>query len=174
MSRRVGLAFMQLMQQVIDGFEFARRNHRIAGRVAVAELGRVAEYLADTSGLLDFELVGDIVEDDRAHLELRLVIGGELQLICQRCLGAVSFELRLDKRLRLIAQGASWPDEDVEIEDFDVIEASTEMVVGSLIEDEVLLALPISPRHEVCGTPRMKDTQQETSPFAVLRTLKLD
>lgn len=166
--------FMQRMQQVIDGFEFARRNHRIAGRLAVAELDRVAEFLVDTVGDLDCELTGGRAEDDERRLELRLVVSGELQLVCQRCLQAVQFELRLDKRLRLIAAGASWPDEDVENEDIDVIEASNEMAVGSLIEDEVLLALPISPRHDVCGTPRMKDTQQETSPFAVLRKLKLD
>ena len=73
-----------------------------------------------------------------------------------------------------MSSGTEWPEGELEEDAFDAIEASQEMVVGSLIEDEVLLALPISPRHDVCGTPRMKDLQQETSPFAVLRNLKID
>ena len=43
-----------------------------------------------------------------------------------------------------------------------------------LIEDEVLLALPISPRHETCSTPQQMGTKQDASPFAVLRNLKID
>lgn len=165
---------MQLMQLVIDGPEFARRNSRTEGRVAVAELARVADYLVSNSGELNCELSGGRADGDNGQVELRLVIRGELQLVCQRCLEAVDFSLRLDKRLRLVMASSDWPEEDVENEDFDAIEASREMAVGSLIEDEVLLALPISPRHDVCGTPRMKDTQQEASPFAMLRKLKID
>ena len=70
--------------------------------------------------------------------------------------------------------GREWPEEELEDDSFDAIEASNEMQVGSLIEDEVLLALPLSPRHDVCGLPRMKDDRQDASPFAVLRNLKTD
>ncbi len=165
---------MQLMQMVIDGPEFARRGNRTGGKVAVAGLLRVAEYLASGDGALDCAVQGGRSEDGSGHFELRLTLSGELQLRCQRCLEAMCFPLRLEKRLRLVMPGAEWPEEDVENEGFDAIPASREMVVGLLIEDEVLLALPIAPRHEVCGTPVMKDMQQDASPFAVLRKLKVD
>ena len=166
---------MQLMQMVIDGPEFARRDNRASGSVVVADLSRVAEYLADTDGMLDCTVQGTCSDEGgRRHLELRLMIVGELQLRCQRCLEAMRFPLRLDKRLRLVAPGAEWPEENVEDEGFDAVEASAEMAVGSLIEDEILLALPISPRHEICGTPRKEESKQDASPFAVLRKLKID
>lgn len=165
---------MQLMRMVIDGPEFARRGNRVSGCVAVADLSRVAEHLADQGGMLDCELQGGRSEDGSGHFELWLSVSGELQLCCQRCLQAMRFPLRLQRRFRLVASGAEWPEEDVENEDFDAIEASREMAVGQLIEDEVLLALPLSPRHDVCGTPRIKDANQDASPFAVLRKLKTD
>lgn len=165
---------MQLMQMVIDGPEFARRGNQVKGRVIVADLLRVSEYLASSDGELDCELQGGRSEDGSGHFELHLSVSGELQLRCQRCLEAMRFPLRLDRRLRLVMPGAEWPEEVVEDEGFDAVEASGEMVVGSLIEDEILLALPISPRHEICGTPRQKESKQDASPFAVLRKLKID
>jgi uncharacterized protein len=165
---------MQLMQMVIDGLEFARHGNRANGSVAVKELRRVAEYLVSGEGELNCKLAGGRSEDDSGHFELRLTIRGELQLRCQRCLEALRFPLHLDKRLRLVSPATEWPEGNVEDEDFDAVEASREMVVGLLIEDEVLLALPISPRHENCNTPQLKDMKQDASPFAVLRQLKID
>jgi uncharacterized protein len=165
---------MQLMQMVIDGLDFARRGNRVCGQVAVAELSRVAGYLANTDGALDCNLQGGRSKDGSGYYELRLVIQGTLHLRCQRCLEAMQFPLQLDKALRLMASAADWPDEELEEEAFDALEASHEMVVGTLIEDEVLLALPISPRHESCAPPQQKDTKQDASPFAVLRKLKID
>lgn len=165
---------MQLMRMVIDGAEFARRGNQASGSVMVAELSRVAEYLANSDGMLDCDVQGACSDEGGRHFELRLSIDGELQLRCQRCLEAMRFPLRLDKRLWLVTPGAEWPEEVVEDEGSDAIEASGEIAVGSLIEDEILLALPISPRHEICGTPRKKESKQDASPFAVLRKLKID
>lgn len=163
---------MQLKDMVIDGLEFARRGNHAHGAVAVASLSRVAESLAGNDGELDCEISGTHSAD--GHPELCLQVEGELQLRCQRCLEAMPFPLHIERRLRLMAPGAQWPDDELEEEDFDAIEASKELAVGSLIEDEVLLALPIAPRHDVCGMPRTKDTQHDVSPFAVLRNLKRD
>lgn len=171
---RVGWANMQLMRMVIDGLDFARRGNLVGGQVAVADLSRVADYLANPDGVLDCQLQGGRSEDGSGHFELRLSIEGEFQLRCQRCLEAMRFPLRLQKRLQLVAPGAEWPEEEVEDEGFDAVEASKEMAVGPLIEDEVLLALPISPRHDICTPPRTKDRKQDASPFAVLRNLKID
>jgi uncharacterized protein len=134
---------------------------------------RVSEYLVSTEGDLNCELQGGRCEDE-GHFELRLVVSGALALRCQRCLEALQFPLQVDKRLRLVNPGAEWPEDSLEDGSADAVEASREMVVGALIEDEVLLALPISPRHETCSTPRSKRLEQEASPFAVLRKLKID
>ena len=59
-------------------------------------------------------------------------------------------------------------------EDIDVIVGSREMNVFDLVEDEALLALPLSPRHEVCpDASKLEGLKAEKpSPFAVLKDLK--
>ena len=73
-------------------------------------------------------------------------------------------------------------------EDADIIEASlaaddpVEVIAFDenvdlmvLIEDEALLALPLSPRHEVCPNEGpLEFGEKRESPFAVLKNLKLD
>ena len=63
----------------------------------------------------------------------------------------------------------------MESDDYDAIPASRELSVRSLVEDEVLLALPIVPRHADCLPPVVAGAEieeSEPSPFAVLAGLK--
>ena len=44
--------------------------------------------------------------------------------------------------------------------------------VAQLVEDEVLLALPVAPRHERCGLPGAAAAGEQIHPFATLAALK--
>jgi uncharacterized protein len=61
----------------------------------------------------------------------------------------------------------------LEDDSLDVIAGSTVLDLLQLVEDEALLSLPLSPRHEVCpdDVPKVGIDKPE-SPFAVLRKLK--
>jgi uncharacterized protein len=65
-------------------------------------------------------------------------------------------------------------EEMLDNDDIEVIVGSKEMNLLHLIEDEALLALPLSPRHEVCPDASALDSHQGSrpSPFAVLIGLK--
>ena len=71
-----------------------------------------------------------------------------------------------------MAPGEEWPDDDLADDSTDAIEAEKELAVLSLIEDEVLLALPIAPRHEQCESPSGTAAEHGPSPFAALSALK--
>jgi uncharacterized protein len=47
-----------------------------------------------------------------------------------------------------------------------------ELDVAELVEDEILLALPVAPRHEKCGLPGVADAGERINPFAALSGLK--
>jgi hypothetical protein len=47
-----------------------------------------------------------------------------------------------------------------------------ELDVAELVEDEILLALPVAPRHEKCGLPGAADAGERINPFAALSGLK--
>jgi uncharacterized protein len=93
-------------------------------------------------------------------------------LRCQRCLGTVIEPLSITSRLWLVAPGRPWPDDELAEDSFDAVEAGKEMALLPLIEEEVLLALPVAPMHEVCDLPVAMQGEHEPSPFAVLAKLK--
>lgn len=164
---------------VIDSLEFAADGDCITGRLALTSLPRLVDVLVNPDGWLDCELSG-WQEKGRAgasadRVGLRLRVSGMLGLRCQRCLTEVGFDCAIDSRLLLIAEGAEWPEEELEAEDYDAIPAERALSVLSLVEEEVLLALPSVPRHENCrlpGDPGPQEAESRPSLFAALASLK--
>ena len=139
-------------------------------RVALAGLPRLKDVLTTTEGFLSVRLEG--WRDEQGKSWLQLDVAGDPVLCCQRCLGGVKFPLGIHSRLQLIAPGEDWPDDDLEDDSADAIAAEGELNVLSLIEDEVLLALPIAPRHEHCESPLANASEHGSSPFSALAALK--
>ena len=71
-----------------------------------------------------------------------------MELPCQRCLDPIQVPIAVDAELQLAENLREISDADDEI---DRVLASRHMDVASLVEDEVILALPMAPRHEDCG-----------------------
>lgn len=163
-----------LVGLVIDTLEFAREGRSVSGTVPASGLPRLLEFVGKSDALLECELQGRR-EDGRNWLDLS--VRGEFDLICQRCLGPLPFVLETDAELQVIAPGEAWPDEALEDGALslssDAIAADAAQAVTDLIEEEVLLALPVVPKHEEgCEPPARSDDKRAASPFAVLATLK--
>jgi len=158
---------------VIDGLEFARRQGCLSGQLRLGALQRLNDVLFDADGHLDYEIAGEMAGNN-AFLKLR--IEGPLRLTCQRCLGPMEFALDLSSRVMLVESEAPWPEDGqhggLEDETCDAIEASRELNLLPLLEEEILLALPIAPRHEACQPPAVADSSGSVSPFAQLARLK--
>jgi len=160
----------QIGEILIDSLEFARERRRLAGESPVSSMSRLADMLADDGGTLSWVVSGECAADHKLFLVVE--VAGELQLKCQRCLGALTHGLEIRSVLQLVPRGAVWPDEDLEDDRVDPIEASDDQPVLTLVEDEVLLALPLAPRHPSCMLPRYDDGSAVASPFATLAKLK--
>ena len=132
-------------QAVIDSLEFARTGQKLQGSLEVGELGRLKENLADNQGRIEFAVRG--AHDARRRPVLALEINGILHLQCQRCLGLLEFPVRLSNTLLLVSAGERAAGA-VDDEDAEWIEASGELDVTMLVEDEIILGLPYAPRHE--------------------------
>jgi uncharacterized protein len=155
---------------VIDSLEFARSGGEIRGEVPLTELGRLADSLHDRDGQLRFALAG--LMDGRQRPRLQLKVVGTLNLSCQRCLGSLQHAVEQEASLLLLEAGVAG--ESAGVDDLDAVAADAELDVWSLVEDEVLLALPIAPRHAegACRAAGESVLKQRASPFAVLAGLK--
>lgn len=169
-----------MAETLIDSLKFAADEGCVAGRLALSRLTRLDDVLVSREGWLDCRLAG-FREQDESGAEkfgLHLLVSGRLGLGCQRCLGEVGFECAIDSRLLLMPPGlpnGEWPADELEADDYDAIPASRELSLLSLVEEEVLLALPIVPRHAECQLPADVGTgedEREPSPFAALAGLK--
>lgn len=167
---------LDLAGAVIDSLKFAADEDCVAGKLAISRLTRLADVLARRDGELECRLAGYRIEKEgETRLGLQLNVRGRLGLRCQRCLGEVEFDCVIDNRLLLVPPGVDWPEEELESDDFDAIPASRELSVMSLVEEEVLLTLPLVPRHADCQPPigiGGAEMESEPSPFAVLAGLK--
>ena len=160
----------------IDSLDFARNGQKISGEVPVAELSRLLDVLENPQGILSYTVQG--VVDKHGIPALDVSIHGNCQLRCQRCLNGLDYTVKLDTRLLLRDQasldalGDSVADEE---EEFDSILADAHLEVLDLLEEEILLSLPIAPKHEL-GACRATDSEnarkEEQHPFAVLAKLK--
>ncbi|MBI5007242.1 MAG: DUF177 domain-containing protein [Nitrosomonadales bacterium] len=152
----------------IDSVDFARNGRELRGETGLAELSRLGDMLARTDGALTF-IVRGYREGDSDMLEVSLQ--GMCFLRCQRCLGELVYPVDMVSRLLLLP--ADRLDEVEEDDEVDAIEATSQLDVLALIEDELLLGLPFAPKHpEGECAPTTNGLQQKGSPFAVLAGLK--
>jgi uncharacterized protein len=186
--------------RALDIYEFAKSGRQAAGALRVSQMPRMlAEVPADVpdrdtvftwqaEGSTQPELQDDGTEAPQPYM--RLAVHGSVWLMCQRCLTPYSQHLDVDATYRIVAteeEADEFPLDDDEIE---VIVGSRQFNLVDLIEEELLLSLPLVPKHNVCpevheslqsGAPDDEadesGAEAETgkpNPFAVLGKLKSD
>ena len=159
--------------QIVDSFEFCRSAEQASGSTPVAEFKRLCADLAEPSGELRWSFQGGKHADGAPQLLME--VAGEVRLVCQRCLAPYTQPLQSRSTLVLAADEAQADEVEARIDDdsIDVIVGSRSMDLLVLVEDEALLSLPLSPRHDVCpGVVQVNQDGKEESPFAVLKQLK--
>lgn len=111
---------------------------------------------------------------------LHLTAQVTVDLECQRCLGPVSQVVNVDQSFRFVKSEEEAAALDLDTDE-DLLVLSRLFNAEELLEDELLLALPIVPYHTVCPVPlTIKNgdqvsesaSQERENPFAVLAQLK--
>src|ERR1700733_1527707 len=144
----------------LDVFEFARSGRQAAGVVRVSQLPRMLNEVPveapdrDTAftwqaeGTTQPELQDDGTEGPQPYL--RLAIHGAAWLECQRCLAPYKQAFNVDATYRIVNTEAEAEEFPLDEDEVDVIVGSTHFDLIDLIEEELLLNLPLVPKHDVC------------------------
>ncbi|MEB0135579.1 YceD family protein [Actimicrobium sp. CCC2.4] len=159
---------------VIDVFEFCRLKDRREGKTEVTDLTRLAGEVIGDSGVVSWVLQGG--SDSAGHPRLVLDISGIVKLSCQRCLGSLDFVITSSAKLVIAKdeEEADRIDEVLADDDVDVIVGTKTLLITDLIEDEALLSIPLSVKHDVCPKSGIAalDAAKKPSAFAALKDLK--
>lgn len=160
----------------IDSLDFARNAREVCGAVQIADLPRLQDMLAVPDGEINYVVRGS--QDQYGKPMLKVVLDGQCQLRCQRCLQGISYPVHLATRLLLVRAKEldEFSDDENEI---DSIPAEEHLNVLGMIEEELLLSLPFAPMHPagecqpaMAGYVAHEMVQAEKNPFAVLSELK--
>jgi uncharacterized protein len=172
---RLDVARFALAGATLEAAEPAANYVRLA-----AELATEAEPAADT--LVRWTASGEERPgaDGKAEPWLHLDAEATLPLTCQRCLTPVGTPVMVSRWFRFVADEATAEAEDEEAEE-DVLAMSRDFDLRALVEDELLMEIPVTPVHEVCPVPvRLSSSDDDfkaaeeakPNPFAVLGALR--
>lgn len=167
---------------------FAGQEGVLDGEIELGQLERLSASShpgpsTATQKPLAWQASGELraVRGQPAQPWLTLRADALVRLTCQRCLRAVEVSLSLDNEYRFVPDETTAAALDIEAEE-DVLVESRSFDLTVLIEDEMLLALPLVPRHEgpcpqpLVAPPDPVDAAIELAPadkpFAVLAGLK--
>ncbi|MEO8224607.1 MAG: YceD family protein [Gammaproteobacteria bacterium] len=168
------------------------RTAMVAGGIGSAELadlvarGATLEFRVGVSTLTRLAALSPVAAVEAAslnagltfrpgsegHPQLRLTVAGSVPLVCQRCLDLLVLPVQVDVLLTMVrndqeAAGLADP--------FDtVLLADGGLVPELVVEDEVLAALPLAPRHaesDACGREERANSGEMHRPLAGLADL---
>lgn len=166
----------------INPWAAAQGQRRFAGTVPLKRMRRLAELTESDAGEAAFEARFFLDEERRPGIDLQ--VAAELELMCQASLAPFGSVVERRSRLGVIEEESEMkllaPDVDPVMAD------SGRLALATLVEDELILALPPAPRNPDIDAvrystgrppddPADEDTQQEErrhgkpNPFAALK-----
>jgi uncharacterized protein len=113
-----------------------------------------------------------------SEVRLRLTVTTDVERVCQRCLQPVRLSLEVQREFLFVADEDRAAELDADNDAEDVLELTRFLDLHALVEDELVLALPLVPRHEVCPEPLLPpasaagDEAPQAHPFAALARLR--
>ena len=158
---------------LINPLLLADRQERLTGSVPLRAFERIREVLHDDKDSINFEL--HFGKDEQGVVFILGEFNVNLNVKCQRCMQPMDLPLQGEINLGVVkpdgAQNLPARYEPLPLSD-------NEISLEYLLEEEILLALPIAPAHErgLCKDNRHieKYRRESASPFAVLKNFKLN
>jgi uncharacterized protein len=181
------------VKTIINTNEFARMGEVLSGNISGEELERADDLLFDHQASVAWQLKGEQTKraDGGVESYLDLRLSGIAKMICLRCLEVIEIPIDMARQFRLAKDEAHAAKLDAEDEVVDAIVGSVQFEVLDLVEDEVIMALPFAPKHEICSAPTFStgfeaadaaddngkegvndEDRQRPNPFRVLAQLK--
>ncbi len=158
---------------IIDPATLGTKPKVFTGTLSPGDLPRLRELLAAPEGELRYRVSARL--DSKRRKVVLCTINGFAQLTCQATMLEFRHEIAVDDRLVLVDEESALPPIETESEEEDFVVAEWLLDVRNLVEDAVILALPMIPRMPgaVASTPGPEGADpRKESPFAALKRPK--
>lgn len=169
---RLDVAEFSQARAQLSGLDLLQKYERLLKELRASEVDLKIEWMAEGERLR--------AADGAIRPALHLRASAELPMTCQLCMSEALVPVDVDRHFIFVESEEAAAELD-DVSDEDILVLSTEFDLFGLIEDELLMALPLVPRHDVCPeAPPLSAQdpdfdaamQDKPSPFAALATLK--
>lgn len=146
---------MQAAPQRLDVKAMALHGKPLSGHEALSNYKRLASDLHEPAAELlltwvaSFEARGGATGATEPWLHLGL--DTRFPMVCQRCMAPLDLPVSIRRVFRFVATEANAEEQDDDSEE-DLLVLTREFDLAGLIEDELVMAVPLIPRHDVCPT----------------------
>ena len=167
----------------IEVRKFFSRHAELNASLPLLVFNRLEQYVSHSEESAGAEIKVELVfnEDDGGRLIIQGSLEGKLPLACQRCLRTIEYKLLSEFRVQVLDELIESGDRELSKEELDVVLAREgKLDLLSLLEDELILSLPLVVYHdeqncnEVLNEVNRKAQQEgKLKPFAALEALKV-
>ena len=154
----------------VDPLKSVEQQAEFSGSIAVSKLERLQDFLQDNSGEAQIEI--QFGHDEQGIALLRGQCQAQVRMTCQRCMNPVEVELSTDFELGIVfsdEQAKHLPKQyEPIIAEADVLE------LLPVIEDELILSLPMYAYHTECDDNELVQEKVEEQPVEPVEKEALD
>jgi uncharacterized protein len=158
---------------VIDPVRFTRDGSSVAGKLPLSGMPRLKDLLSDREGAVSYAIQGYMSAKGRPVLRVSLT--ADLAVPCQRCLEELRLRVNSRREIVLLPRVTDADPTEGEDDDIDFMPSTGSLDLHDLVEQEVVLSLPMAPRHTEAACrlqPGAASTGERSSPFSALAGLK--
>lgn len=166
----------------LDVQAFAKAGQSLSGQAPLHDFERLAEDATDAgAGQVSWTLQGDVRPGPGGASALWLILSAQatVPMTCQRCLKQVLLPLDVQRDFRFVPdEDTAWAQDEASEEDLLVFTHDLDAL--DLVEDELIMALPLVPMHEACegewvqtSDEKIEAVAEKPNPFAVLANLRI-
>ncbi|WP_198335023.1 YceD family protein [Psychrobacter namhaensis] len=170
------------MPEHISLDKWADTGYEWAGEVEPSSFQRLATVLSTDHEQAKTQLDANLYRRNNV-LHLAFTLTGNVWLTCQRCLQPVAINLSDDYDIALLENESQVrlvnEEQDYLLLDEIITEQSPERLLPfkKLVEDEILLKIPMAPKHDDCEMTveqfgEIPEEEESENPFAALASLK--
>lgn len=165
-----------------EPYRLADRQASFNGQVLVDLLPRVKEAVVAAESMT---LSVEFSRDQDGYRVASGTVAGQVTLTCERCMGDMPFTLDTGFEMALVAEESQVPSLPKRYDPW-LVTPGAEVSVADLLEDTILLAIPVFPKHppEECRIQMSfgvenddvemseSSTPEKPNPFSILADLK--
>jgi uncharacterized protein len=165
-----------LIPESVEPLKCLEQNAEFSGSIAISKLERLQGFLQDDSGEAQVEI--HFGQDEQGIALLSGQCQAQVHMTCQRCMNPVEVELKHDFEVAIVASDEKAKHLPKQYEPIICEDYSLELI--PVIEDELILSLPMFAYHQSCDDNELKakeelvpvETEAPSNPFSVLEQLK--